>query len=102
MTRVTLPDDLAAVAGGPEVDLDLDDNDLVNAYRDGQRLRCFSWNDYGVLKDLYDKATKGALLPDAQAMARVGPEPYRAKKRRKARREDDRLRAGDGKRYEDV
>lgn len=103
MIRVTLPTDLATAAGVPEVDLDVDDNGLVNAYHNGVRLRCFSWNDYGVLKDLYDKATIGKLQPDAQSLARVGPEPYKAKRRRKSRqREDNQLRAPEGKRYEDV
>lgn len=102
MIRIILPTDLAIAAGVPAVDLDVDDNGLVNAYHNGVRLRCFSWNDYGVLKDLYDRATIGQVQPDAQSMARVGPEPYRAKKRRKARREDNQLRAPEGERYEDV
>ena len=102
MIRVALPAALATAAGVPVVDLDVDDNGLVNAYHNGVRLRCFSWNDYGLLKDLYDRATIGRVQPDAQSLARVGPSPYKAKKRRKSRREDNQLRAPEGERYEDV
>ena len=102
MIRVTLPADLAAKAGCSEVDVEIDDVDCTQVYRDGALLRCFSWADHGRIRDLYDRATIGKVQPDAQSMARVGPEPYKAKKRRKRRREDNQLRAPEGERYEDV
>lgn len=102
MIRITLPADLAAKAGCSEVDVMLDDVDCTQVYRDGVRLKCFSWADHGIIRDLYDKATIGHVQPDAQSLARVGPEPYKAKRRRKQRREDNQLRAPEGERYEDV
>ena len=102
MIRVTLPADLAAKAGCADVDVEIDDVDCTQVYRDGALLRCFSWADHGRIRDLYDKATIGKVQPDAQSLARVGPEPYKAKRRRKPRREDNQLRAPEGERYEDV
>ena len=102
MIRVTLPADLAAKAGCADVDVEIDDVDCTQVYRDGALLRCFSWADHGRIRDLYDRATIGKVQPDAQSLARVGPEPYKAKRRRKPRREDNQLRAPEGERYEDV
>ncbi len=101
-TRVTLPADLAALAGCAEVDVTEDENDILIAYRDGVELLCFSWADFGKIRDLYNKARGAALPVNAQALARVGLVATGGKKRRKAKCEDDRLRAPEGRRFEDV
>ncbi len=102
MTTVTLPADLAALAGCPEVDVTEDENDILIAYRDGVELLCFSWADFGVIRDLYDAARGKVLAVNAQALARAGMVAAKSKKRRKAKCEDDRLRAPEGRRFEDV
>ncbi len=97
MTRVTLPDDLAALAGCSEVDVTEDDLGLVE-FRDGARvLRCFSCHDEGRILALETETLR-------QAAPWQGPKQRVKRGHRKApvKREDDYLRAPEGRRFEDV
>ena len=97
MTRVTLPDDLAALAGCAEVDVTEDDLGLVEI-RDGDRvLRCFSCHNEGRILALETEVKR-------QAAPWQGPKQRvkRGAKKAPAKREDDRLRAPEGRRFEDV
>ena len=97
MTRVTLPDDLAALAGCAEVDVTEDDLGLVE-FRDGARvLRCFSCHDEGRILALETEVKR-------QAAPWQGPKQRvkRGAKKAPVKREDDRLRAPEGAPYEDV
>ena len=97
MTRVTLPDDLAALAGCSEVDVAEDDLGLVE-FRDGARvLRCFSCHSEGRILALETEVKR-------QAAPWQGPKQRvkRGAKKAPVKREDDRLRAPEGAPYEDV
>lgn len=64
------------------------------------RIGIFSGTEYLAIVALVAEL-RPDVAHDGQGIARIGETP-RARRRRKARREDDRLRAPEGERYEDV
>ncbi len=87
---VTLPPDLAAIAGCSRVAVSEDEDDLFLLTREGEaeRLRCFNVHQEGVI-DLLARQQSAPLVP-------------RRERKSKRTRQDDRERARDGARFEET
>ena len=87
---ITLPLDLAAIAGCSRVVVSEDEDDLFLLTREGEteRLRCFNVHQEGVI-DLLARQQSAPLVP-------------RRERKSKRTRQDDRERARDGARFEET
>ncbi len=87
---VTLPPDLAAIAGCPCVAVGEDEEGLFLLTREGEpeRLRCFNVHQEGVI--------------DTLARQQSAPHVPRCVRKSKRTRQDDRERARDGARFEET
>ncbi len=87
---VTLPPDLAAIAGCPCVAVGEDEEGLFLLTREGEseRLRCFNVHQEGVI--------------DTLARKQSAPQVPRRVRKSKRTRQDDRERARDGARFEET